>query len=274
MYTVFPKETHMRKLPAICLFSISAAMCFANAAPVRMELTVDGVRREAVVYYPSDATAGPRPLVFVFHGHGGSTQSAVLSFGYHTLWPEAIVVYMQGLPTPIMVTDPEGKEPGWQISPAEYGDRDIAFFDEALAAVKKTGRVDEKRVYAAGHSNGGFFTFLLWAVRGDVFAAVAASSSYATEETGRLLTPKPLMHISGKNDPLVKYALQQATTLHVLSVNGCGAGIREWKGNKLCTLYPSANGTPVAIYIHDGKHDFPPDAAPLIVAFFKEYAKP
>ena len=81
-----------------------------------MELPVDGVRREAVAYYPSDAVSLPRPLILVFHGHGGSTRSAVLSFGYHLLWPETIVVYMQGLPTPIMVSDPQGKEPGWQIS--------------------------------------------------------------------------------------------------------------------------------------------------------------
>jgi polyhydroxybutyrate depolymerase len=239
-----------------------------------MDLTVDGVKRETVVYYPSNALSGPRPLLFVFHGHGGSTRTSIASFAYHTLWPEAIVVYMQGLPTPIMVTDIEGNQPGWQISPGEYGDRDIAFFDAALAAVKKTGRVDEKRIYAAGHSNGGFFTYVLWAVRGNVFAAFAASSSYATDETKRLLTPKPLMHISGKNDPLVKFALQQVIISHVLTMNGCGAGIPAWKGNKLCTLYPSANGTPVVTYVHDGKHALPSDASPLVVAFFKEHAKP
>jgi len=27
-----------------------------------------------------------------FHGHGGSMRNAVRSFGYHALWPEAIVV--------------------------------------------------------------------------------------------------------------------------------------------------------------------------------------
>ena len=95
-----------------------------------------------------------------------------------------------------------------------------------------------------------------------------------TEETERLLTPKPLMHTSGKNDPLVTFELQQATLLHVLSVDGCGAGIPAWKGSKLCTLYPSAGGTPVVTYIHDGEHELPSDAAPLVVAFFKEQAKP
>jgi polyhydroxybutyrate depolymerase len=89
--------------------------------------------------------------------------------------------------------------------------------------MKKTGRVDEQRIYAAGHSNGGIFVNLLWAVRGDVFAAVATSSSQAaTEEILRRLTPKPLFHIAGEEDPIVTYALQMETISYVLSLNGCG----------------------------------------------------
>ncbi len=41
-----------------------------------------------------------------------------------------------------------------------------------------------------------------------------------------------------------------------------------------CTLYPSKSGTPVATYIHPGGHRFPNDAIPVIVAFFKQYARP
>jgi precorrin-4 methylase len=39
----------MKKLSMFCLFSISAATRFAAAAPVRMEFTIDGVKREAAV---------------------------------------------------------------------------------------------------------------------------------------------------------------------------------------------------------------------------------
>ncbi len=35
-----------------------------------------------------------------------------------------------------------------------------------LARLKQDYRVDEMRVYATGHSNGGSFTHLLWAERG------------------------------------------------------------------------------------------------------------
>src|SRR6478672_3764464 len=51
------------------------------------------------------------PLVFDFHGHGGKDRHAARSHRLHEAWPEAVVVYMQGLNTPGKLTDPEGKKP-------------------------------------------------------------------------------------------------------------------------------------------------------------------
>ena len=104
---------------------------------------------------------------------------AANKFAYHKHWPEAIVVYMQGLNTPGTLTDPQGKLPGWQKTFGDQGDRDLKFFDAVLATLKKDYKVDEKRIYATGHSNGGGFTYLLWAARGDVFAAVAPCAAAA-----------------------------------------------------------------------------------------------
>ena len=61
-------------------------------------------------------------------------QSAARSFSYHTIWPEAIVIYMQGLNTPGRLTDAEGKPPGWQAGIADQGDRDLQFFDAVLSS--------------------------------------------------------------------------------------------------------------------------------------------
>lgn len=94
------------------------------------EWTADRVVRQALVYAPGRATGGASPVVFAFHGHGGTMVQAARSFRLHTLWPEAVVVYPQGLPTVGALTDPEGKRPGWQRSPGDYGDRDLKFFQE------------------------------------------------------------------------------------------------------------------------------------------------
>jgi polyhydroxybutyrate depolymerase len=242
----------------------------------RREWTVDGTAREALLYAPAAATATPSPVVFAFHGHGGTMQRAATMFDYHHVWPEAIVVYMQGLNTPGRLTDPEGKRPGWQNTQGGQGDRDLKFFDAVLASLRADYKVEERRIYATGHSNGGGFTYLLWRSRGDVFAAVAPSAAAGPGEewTSRLTTlrPKPVLHLAGEKDPLVKYEWQQAAMQALRKLNGCESAGTEWA--KWCTLYPSKTGTPVITLIHPGAHNFPAEAPALFVKFFKEHAKP
>src|SRR5712691_11551343 len=159
------------------LLALLGGPSLAADAPARREWTVDGVAREALTYAPPQAKSEPTPIVFAFHGHGGTMQQAARSFGFHTHWPEAIVVYMQGLNTPGQLTDPEGKKPGWQKTIGDQDDRDLKFFDAVLESLKRDYKVNEKRIYATGHSNGGGFTYLLWAARGDSFAAFAPSAA-------------------------------------------------------------------------------------------------
>src|SRR5882672_8838523 len=68
----------------------------AAVAPTRQEWTVDGVVREALVYAAPRAKTEASPVVFAFHGHGGTMNNAARTFAYQALWPDAIVVYPQG----------------------------------------------------------------------------------------------------------------------------------------------------------------------------------
>ena len=132
-------------------------------------------RTEGLVYVPTTATTTDTPVIFAFHGLGGSARSAAEKFNCHRYWPAAISVYMQGLNTPGKY-DPDGKAAGWQKTAGDQEDRDLKFFDTVYETLKKNYRVDTKRVYSTGHSNGGGFTYLLWAERGDMLAAVAPSA--------------------------------------------------------------------------------------------------
>jgi len=228
---------------------------------------VDGVTREALVYFPENVENPP--LVFAFHGHGGNMRNAERSFRIHDLWPEAAVVYMQGLPTPGQLTDPEGKRNGWNSNPNDSANRDLKFFDGVYASLKD--RVDLSRVYSTGHSNGGGFTYCLWAARGDLFAAVAPSGALSVPATP-LLQPKPVLHVAGKTDPLVKYAWQEKMIRFVKALNRCSEG-EPWHsaGDLTGTIYPSAY--PLVTLIHPGGHKFPAEAPELIVRFFKMHCR-
>ncbi|MHC4875633.1 MAG: CE1 family esterase [Planctomycetota bacterium] len=237
--------------------------------PETLTWTIDGLKREALIYLPKDGNEKPAPLVFGFHGHGGSMHNADRSFGLQNHWPQAIVVYMQGVPTPGRLTDPEGKRNGWQHDLGEQNDRDLKFFDAVLKSLREKYKIDDSRIYSTGHSNGGGFTYLLWAARGDVFAAIAPSAAGSRALRRNSPAPIPAMHIAGRNDNLVKYSWQQVTMATLRRNNGCNEEGSDWAID--CMLYKSEKNAPVVTMIHSGTHKYPPQAPPLIVKFFKEH---
>ena len=207
-------------------------------------------------------------MIFAFHGHFGTMRGAAREFRMQELWPEAVVVYPQGLKTPSPV-DREGRGFGWQRVPGGQSDRDLKFFDAMLATIREKWPIDDRRIYATGHSNGGAFTYLLWATRGELFAAVAPCAAPKTDIT--LAHPLPAMHIAGEKDGIVPFAAQEQMMALARRVDGCSDTGQQWA--KLCTLYPSRFDTPFIAYIHSGGHIVPKDAPPLIVRFWKEHAK-
>ncbi len=283
----------MKTLRALCLLTVGLFIAFnlrAADALARREWKVDGVVREALVHVPSDAKKNSAPVVFAFHGHGGSMNNAARMFHIETLWPEAIVVYMQGLNTPGRLTDPEGKKPGWQQGIGDQNDRDLKFFDAVLASLKNDYKLDAKRIYSTGHSNGGSFTYLLWEARGELFAAFAPSASLSrslvqpkgfgpadvsekpANAAKRMFLPKPVLHVAGENDPLVKFEWQKMMIEAVRKLNQCGDG-KPWEKEKQCMLYESKVGAPVVTFIHPGTHKYPDEAPAIIVKFFKKHAQ-
>jgi polyhydroxybutyrate depolymerase len=254
----------------ILLFGLMLALCGQSTAAddlVRRTWTVDGVTREALVHIPAGAEKGGAPVVFVFHGHMGTMKQASSSMPIHRHWAEAIVVYPQGLPTPSPLVDRVGREPGWQATAGVQGDRDLKFFDVMFADLRDGYHFDERRVYATGHSNGGAFTYLLWAQRGERFAAMAPSA--AVLGRGFMdLRPKPVLHLGSPQDPLVKFSWQERMIDGLLKLNGCGPRQRGAMGY---TLYPSSKGAEVATYLHPDGHLYPAAGPELIVKFFQAH---
>lgn len=264
-----------------CWITFLLCIGFALSADARdsitIELEVQTTERQALVYPPvigkkSATTKNTEvPLVFCFHGHGGSAQQAARSFKLHESWPEALVVYPQGLPTPGQLTDPEGKRNGWQKGPGDQEDRDLKFYDALLLELKKRYSVDPKRIFVMGHSNGGGFTYLLWATRGKGITAVAPCAAVAPKIV-RQLTPKPCLHLAGTNDPLVKFSWQEQMMAAVKKTNLCQAEGKNWAPG--CLRYEPADkteGASMIQYIHNQGHRYPDNATSLIVRFFKEF---
>lgn len=250
-------------------------MCYSVALmaatePKVMHWTVGGIEREALVYIPESAKLNLTPVVFVFHGHGGNMNNILKGKDIDKLWPEAIIVSPQGLNTPGRLTDPRGELPGWQKGPGDMNDRDLLFFDAMLKTFREAYKIDDKRIYATGHSNGGGFTYLLMETRNDVLAAAAPSAASAVLALSRI-KPKPLMHIMGEKDPLVKPEWQEATIKGMLKINSCSKDGQAYATD--ATLYPSTTGNPLIVYKHKGGHVFPQEAVAVVIQFFKSIVK-
>ena len=254
------RHTGLAALAIAMALLVPARAGYAEA----MSWSVEGVKREALVFAPSNTQTVARvPLVLAFHGRGDEIHSFQLTL-LHRAWPDAIVVYFQGL---------EGGQyglSGWQVERRQDNDRDLQLVDVALASLKQKYRVDENRIYATGFSNGAAFTYLLWAERPDAFAAYAAVA-------GRLgpsvhpEQPRPFLHIAGERDMQVPFADQKEAMATAVRVNGvrskttaCGDG---------CTLYGGDTRAPVMTWIHPGPHVYPRGTSERIAAFFQQHSR-
>lgn len=238
----------------------------SQGALQRQSINVDGVDREVLLHLP-EASAIPKsgaPLVFMFHGHGGNMRNAARTFQIERYWPEAVVVYPQGLPT-TGKTDPEGKKNGWQQTKGQNEDRDLKFFDAELASLKKQIKIDPKRVYVGGFSNGGRFTYLLWAERPNIIAAFAPG---AAPNIGLATSSKPAFVVGGEKDQVVPFISQRLSIGRIERQIGVKSG-DEGKEDGYFTVKKGDGGIELDTYIHPGGHVYPKEANPLIVEFFK-----
>lgn len=260
---------------AIVLSAASARVAFAQGTV--MTFTVNGVKRQALVFAPKDKKE-KAPLVFAWHGHGGNMNGTSNLMHIQTVWPEAIVVYPQGLPT-VSGGDPQGNLPGWQAEAGTNGDRDLKFFDEMLQTLRQQFNVDDERIYSMGFSNGAFFSYVLWSARPKPLAAFAICAGKLFP-SDNLTEPRAMLAIAGRNDPKVAFQDQQQsidTARQLDQATGTGAPCPTPNGapaGTQCTRYTSTLQTNVRTLIHPGGHIYPAWASGPVVEFFKGHKHP
>ena len=252
-------RTHLTHVGLVGLLLILGA-CGASAEVIRWQ--VDGETREAIVYAPAaSGGAAEVPLVLSFHGYGDNMQNFQHT-NVHVAWPDAIVVYFQGLET-------RGGFPGWQVERGG-GNRDLKLVDLALTSLRERYNVDDDRIYATGFSNGGMFAYLLWAERPRVFAAYAPVAARLRSSV-RPEQPRPLFHVAGERDQVVRFADQEAAIAVAIEVNGVGG--TPTRCGEDCTVYGLATPAPVMTWIHAGAHVYPRGTTERIVAFFGDHSR-
>jgi|GEM_PF-740147 len=238
-------------------------------------VTVDGTTRRALIATPKPARnqrgEARKPVVFVFHGHGGRAEGITRGLPIHRHWPGAIVVYPQGLPTPGLF-DKEGRGTGWQHDGGDLADRDLRFFDAMLNELIRDRGADPRRVHVTGHSNGGGFCYVLMVERGHLLASAAPSSASAAQHVGDdPLPPLPLLHSGSPRDRVIKWRSQMIAIERAKKSRSCSPG-EQLKEHRDVTRYSSA-AAPILVFEHDQGHGIPRQQATLTASFFKRHSQ-
>ena len=227
---------------------------------------INGVERKALFFEPK-INSEKIPVVFVFHGHGGNAKHASRNLNFHQNFPEALVIYMQGIPgVTNSIVDKEGKYNGWQMNPDELQNRDVKFFDEVFSQISKNYNLDFDRIYAVGHSNGSRFVNVLWKIRPEKFAAfvtVAGPGGIWLKSA-----PQKSVWISfGKNDKIVPYKIQKFSSKQYLKFFEANESTAQTNGE--ITYYKTSENKEIIIEDRNAGHEFPQNSIPKMVEFLK-----
>jgi polyhydroxybutyrate depolymerase len=166
-------------------------------------ILVNGVTREYLLYKPKSLLPGEKyPLLLDFHGGGGNASSMEKNFGFDHIADQKKII----------VAYPEGLNKGWNDG-RKYGRslhsaNDLAFINLLTDKLIATENADPTQLYAAGISNGAFFSIYLATKLPGKFKAIAVVCGNILEDNKdsfSLPTPTSLLLMNGTGDPIVKY---------------------------------------------------------------------
>ena len=189
--------------------SILVAAAFLSAGSMlkpgdhTRNLKVDGKNRSYLVHVPKKYDGKtPMPVVLALHGAAMNGPMMTAFCGLNEKADNAgfIVVYPSG-----------GAGMGiflaWNASGRKGKDRadDVAYIRAVLDDLESVAKVDTKRVYAAGMSNGAMMCYLLAAELSDRIAAIAPVGGTMVVEKANPKRPVPVIHFHGTDDKLVPF---------------------------------------------------------------------
>ncbi len=177
------------------------------ARAVTMALASGGRQRTAKVYVPSIPAGAPVPLLMVLHGAGSDSARFEAKTGYDELADREkfIVVYPDGVLAGGSMS--RTWNAGRCCPPASTsGVDDVSFLLAVLDRLEATYRVDARRVYAVGHSNGAMMAQRLGCEVATRFAAVASVAGALEIPACMPQLPVAMLEIHGRADPAVPMA--------------------------------------------------------------------
>ncbi len=197
------------------------------------------MRSYRIVVPRSYSPGKPMPMLLLLHGYSETSSSIDTYFGMSVLaekkgfllvLPEGNTDHfgLQYWNSDDACCDLDGKQPD-----------DVGYLHDVIADVKSAYNVDGKRVYAAGHSNGGFMSHRMACDHADEIAGIMALSGVVWKDAAKCnpSAPVAVLQVHGDLDTLILYngGLNQgvpypgaAETIATWATkNGCDAALTD-----------------------------------------------
>jgi polyhydroxybutyrate depolymerase len=274
---------------------VVALFAILGASADERTITVGRYARSYDLHLPNGrAPAEAAPLVLVFHGAGGNAASAKRTTAMDAKSDREgfIAVFPNGSGDP-----KEGLawNAWWWGGPPNRDDADdVAFARAIVEDVARAYRVDRKRIFATGFSNGGMLAYRIGCEAGDLVAAIAPVAGALNSEKCGAGPPVSVVAFHGRLDNLVPFDGGQPPSQwdpHPRKQKSVQYAMDVWKKRDACDPKPDAErkrnvmhlshrcagGIDVDLYaIEDQGHDWPSgelSATDAIWAFFKAHPR-
>lgn len=192
---------------AVLLFLLTAGAASADAdGLVRRTIMTGGVERSYHMHEPAQFVPGTRPLVLVLHGGGGNGVISAAMSGFNAK------------------ADAEGFLAVYPNGSGRFGERlltwnaghccayamreranDVGFIGDLIDELVRRDRVDPKRVYVTGMSNGAMMSFRLGRELAHKLAAIAPVVGAMFGDETPPAVPMPVIMFNSRTDKSVPF---------------------------------------------------------------------
>jgi polyhydroxybutyrate depolymerase len=173
-----------------------------EGVPAARSVSVGGVARDYLLDAPAKAS-GPAPLVIALHGGGGNAKTMTPRWletarreGFAVAFPSGV-----GRNANMGTWNAGGCCGFAMVSDSD----DVAFIGAMIDDIARDHRIDPKRVYVTGLSNGGMLTYRIGAALAPRIAAIAVVSGAMFGGETPPATPVAVLIMHGERDDIVPF---------------------------------------------------------------------
>lgn len=296
----------------LTLLTLNVSSCHKDDDPAPVtnfhfydSMQIDGYQRSYLLNLPPNYNDSNNfPLVIALHGTGGSAAQMETDYKLTAKSNSAgfMIVYPQGVRSDGILGIRTWNAGACCDYAMEHNVDDVNFIRQLIQQLTATYKVNPKKIYATGMSNGAMMTYRLACELSTQLAAIApVSGTLITKQACVPARTVPILHIHSSLDTTIPYAGGYGLANYYFPP--VDSGLHVWAGINGChttpvvitdaplytqTQYPNcAHNTTIELYLtKDGGHAWPGglkarngadepsqafDATDMIWEFFKRY---